>query len=269
MFPHTSLLFCCWLQRHSFIARFVLDWTRPGPFCFFIDFLFFWLKLTPLILPFPPTNFFLPQTFETKSSLKQPCCKWPLLALFILFQRKKASIKYLINSCRCWRLCMDYRNAGIMCESSKTPFSGSGAFTQANWEMLRMGNLCLFLYALACHATECRQFKWIYKQIIYFQRKHLLKDPLNKKRGHSWLKYHCGQQIWTFSNSISQENFVKKEIKTKKKKKSANTPRLYCLMSCSRSLCFSGDLRFEYCPFYLLDNSGAGSLGHYHENAEC
>lgn len=69
---------------------------------------------------------------------------------------------------------MDYRNAGIMCESSKTPFSRSGAFTQANWEMLRMGNLCLFLYVLACHAIECRRFKWMYKQIIYFQKKHLL-----------------------------------------------------------------------------------------------
>lgn len=45
------------------------------------------------------------------------------------------------------------------CELSKNPLLPlcRSAFTQANREMLRMGNLCLFLYVLACHATHCCQ----------------------------------------------------------------------------------------------------------------
>lgn len=78
-----------------------------------------------------------------------------------------------------------------------------------------------------------------------------------------------------FSNSISQENFVlqkKKETKKKTKQKTLNLQirpdsTVNCLVALPLSL--SGDLGLEYCPFYLLDNLGAGSLGHYHENAKC
>ena len=150
LFPHTRLPFWCALQRHSFISEFLLDWTRPGPFCFFIDccFLFptsfFFCLLSPshsliltlflilLSLALFFFYFFLPLQKKnvkhvwSSNRLKRHCCQRPLQVLFC-FKWKEGN-KHLINNNRCWTLCMDYRNAWMMCESSKTPLLSLGCF---------------------------------------------------------------------------------------------------------------------------------------------